>query len=80
MAPAGELTTDEWARELVAALHAERMRRGWSQRRLGERLGRHSYSTVHQWERAVNTPGLNNFVAWAAALGYRVELVKRGGG
>lgn len=66
---------DDPTQPLRTALRAERRRRGWSQQTLGQRLGRAGYSTVHQWETGKNDLQLSNFMAWAQALGYRVELI-----
>jgi transcriptional regulator with XRE-family HTH domain len=64
--------------QLRAALIAERHRLGLTQRQVGEILGRHSYNTVHQWERGVNEPKLSNLLAWVAALGLTLTLAPQG--
>lgn len=67
------------AEELRVALIAERHRQGLSQQELGERIGRNTYNTIHQWERGVNEPNLTNFLQWAAGLGLSVALMPAGG-
>jgi transcriptional regulator with XRE-family HTH domain len=66
------------AEELRGALIVERHRQGLSQQQLGERIGRKTYNTIHQWERGVNEPNLTNFLEWAAGLGQSVALIPAG--
>lgn len=57
--------------DILAALRAERLQQGVSQRRLGATFGA-SQSSLGQWERRVRTPDAWTVRQWCAALGVRV--------
>ncbi len=59
---------------IVIALAAERIRRSWSQQRIGEELGCRTERTVAQWENGWRSPRLDNLWRWARLLGHDVDL------
>lgn len=65
---------------LRAVLIAERKRRGWSYEQLARavapKLGleRLSRQGVHAWEQPTTHPTLEQYAAWAAALGMALEV------
>lgn len=60
---------------VVAALTAERKRRGLSMRAVA-RLADVSPSCVHSWEHGTRDPSLANLRAWAAALDHALVLTE----
>ena len=65
------------AHPLIAVLREERRTQGISQSRLALRIGVHN-AQVCQWEKGERRPMLDNFVAFANALGFELELVRKG--
>jgi transcriptional regulator with XRE-family HTH domain len=63
---------------IVEALRAERERRVWTQKQLGQKLGRSTHQTIWVWENGANEPKLSSLRAWAKALGFDVVLVPSG--
>jgi transcriptional regulator with XRE-family HTH domain len=70
--------TDEFAQtyitELIRELQAARLSLPISQRRLSAQLGLTEF-VVRRWETRVDSPFTGNFVRWAHALGYRVNIL-----
>ena len=66
---------DDPTAPLRTILRDERRRRGLSQRQLADTLRRKTNSDISHWETGTVEPRLSTFTAWAAALGYRVDLV-----
>jgi len=62
---------------ILDTLRAARVRQGLSQQEVGQMIGRQTYQSIQAWENATNSPSLDNLRAWAASLGYSVELVDR---
>jgi transcriptional regulator with XRE-family HTH domain len=58
--------------DLITVLVEERQRRGWSLQRLADEVGT-GKTSVWEWENAT-MPTLLNFVAWANALGFEVDV------
>jgi len=61
--------------DLIQQLRRARERQGRSQARLSKMIGA-SASAVADWETGRNRPRLDMLLAWAGALGLRLELVK----
>jgi transcriptional regulator with XRE-family HTH domain len=59
---------------ILDALRRERERRGWSQHRLANEIGRATYQTIFNWESGTNEPILGHLRHWAAALGFAIVL------
>ena len=59
---------------LVAALTAERLRRGLSRGTLALRLG-YKVETIRKWETGQAAPGLDRLEDYAAALGYQLAII-----
>lgn len=63
--------------EIIEDLRAERIRKGWSKSYLAERAGVHPNS-ISDWERGDHVPPFDKVIVWARALGYELELTRRG--
>ncbi len=63
---------------IVAALTAERHRRGLSRRQVSIRLGQKTGKSIWDWENEKCSPSLPSIRKWARALGYDLALIPRG--
>lgn len=66
----------EWLRGLLIA---EREARGWSLEQTARAIGREaggglSKQSLHAWESGAVNPKIDQFAAWAQALGLRLEI------
>lgn len=59
---------------LIAALAAERHRRGLTRGQLAARLG-YKPQTIHSWESGRSVPGLDRLEDYAGALGYQLAVI-----
>ncbi len=64
---------------LLLALRAERIRQNLTVRELAIDIGIDYGTMVTNWEMGLAKPRLENFVAWAGALGMDVVLKRRDG-
>ena len=62
---------------IVAALRAERQRRGLTLQQVGKWMGLRARVSVWHWESGNRQPTLPNLREWASALGYDLALTRR---
>jgi transcriptional regulator with XRE-family HTH domain len=60
--------------DIFTQLYQRRKELGLTYHELGGRSGIYHHQ-IRNWELGINSPKLDNFIKWAAALGYRFELV-----